>query len=69
MTIKSFGKKTSGRRLSYAARTAEDISVVKAVVLNRIPQGLRNRFLTCNFFKRLWTPLSGDDLVGHKSVP
>jgi hypothetical protein len=39
---------------------------MQAVVFDGVAQGLRDRFLTGNFFKCLRSPFAGDYLVRHK---
>ena len=56
------------RCLADAARTRENISVVQSLVLDRIAQRARDRFLAGNFFKGLRAPFPGDNLIGHKKA-
>ena len=65
VTVETFGDQSRGRRLSHAPGAGKKIRMMQPIVLERVLERTRQNFLTGYICKRLRTPLSGDDLIGH----
>ena len=66
VAIQGFGEQPRGRCFADAARAGKEISVMQPVVLDRVAQRARDRFLPGDFVKCLRAPFAGDYLIGHK---
>ncbi len=67
MTIESFGEQSRGRGFPDAARARKKICVMQPLMLDRVRERARDRFLAGDFLERLRTPLTGDDLIHKRS--